>query len=558
MKASKRQGELRVPAPVKGVQVNHCMTPSCTNFGVAPLLNVPLGRPTPNSSKKIDQYRVVGSDGKQALYCKVCGSTARVKSNLGVYEELQRQLPAQQFAELAACQTANCQHQGLPATSNAEKYHRYGRTATGAMRYRCKACLATFSVRVTPMMRRHRKPEVTATIFRLLINKSPIRRICEVADVNAVVLYHRIAFIHQQCQQFVRAQEARLFGGISLPRLRIAVDTQEHVLNWASSDRRNTALSAVASAECTTGYILGMRLNHVPDLDVFDLDLDARSRGDYTLHPPFRRYAALRLPGEDDDPDDPLPPGSRLASKGVMVRIQYMLLAHMHFLARMVPGASDIHLYLDLDSGLRRACLTAFADRIRAGTAEAFMVRIAKGMKVDDRKLALAATDLKLRQAARREGLPRHEAAVKAMASQYASVRRNVAALGDRWVDHLIPHMGEPQKAVCYLTDRGAEDPEFVARAMLEASLHPLDRFFMQVRRRLSLLERPIHSASVNRTWHGYASYDPEVTAQVLAIFRVAYNYCFAGEDGRTPAMRFGLTNQVTTLEEILAFVPTP
>lgn len=75
-----------------------------------------------------------------------------------------------------------------------------------------------------------------------------------------------------------------------------------------------------------------------------------------------------------------------------------------------------------------------------------------------------------------------------------------------------------------------------------KASLHAIDCFFVQVRRRLSILERPISTSSrAGRTWYGYSAYNPETIVKILGIFRTFYNYCLAGQDGKTPAMRLGL-----------------
>ena len=68
----------------------------------------------------------------------------------------------------------------------------------------------------------------------------------------------------------------------------------------------------------------------------------------------------------------------------------------------------------------------------------------------------------------------------------------------------------------------------------------------MQVRRRLSLLERPIGTASkAGRTWYGYSAYRPENIVKVLDIFRVYYNYSLLGQDKQTPALRLGLAKGV-------------
>jgi hypothetical protein len=130
-----------------------------------------------------------------------------------------------------------------------------------------------------------------------------------------------------------------------------------------------------------------------------------------------------------------------------------------------------------------------------------------------------------------------------------------IGAWNDKWAMHPFPNSSEALKAVCYLTDYGDYDADHLARLYLKATLHPIDRFFQLVRRRLSLLERPIGTASkAGRTWYGYSAYQPENIEKVLAIFRVFYNYCLAGKDGKTPAMRLGLAKALIDPQEILYF----
>ena len=71
-----------------------------------------------------------------------------------------------------------------------------------------------------------------------------------------------------------------------------------------------------------------------------------------------------------------------------------------------------------------------------------------------------------------------------------------------------------------------------------KASLHAIDRFFIQVRRRLSLLERPVSSsASLGRRWFGYGPYKPE-----------------GGRNKQIPAMRLGLAKGKITVEDIVYY----
>jgi hypothetical protein len=88
---------------------------------------------------------------------------------------------------------------------------------------------------------------------------------------------------------------------------------------------------------------------------------------------------------------------------------------------------------------------------------------------------------------------------------------RNATTLtnwGDRWVKHAKPIASEPNKFICWLTGPTDEDLDHQARLLLKATLHPVDRFFMQTRRRISLAERPVISArKQRRVWNGYGAY---------------------------------------------------
>jgi hypothetical protein len=124
-------------------------------------------------------------------------------------------------------------------------------------------------------------------------------------------------------------------------------------------------------------------------------------------------------------------------------------------------------------------------------------------------------------------------------------------------MSHPFPNGGEPDKAVCYLTDYGDYAPEQLARLYQRASLHSIDRYFMLLRRRLNILERPIQTASAaRRAWYGYSAYNPEIPAKLHVIFRAYYNYMFVGKDKKTPAMRLGLATQKSSYDDIVNFVP--
>ena len=89
----------------------------------------------------------------------------------------------------------------------------------------------------------------------------------------------------------------------------------------------------------------------------------------------------------------------------------------------------------------------------------------------------------------------------------------------DKWFWYPAPFKNEPEKAVSWLTDTGDNSYAgfHLSKLMLRASLFGIDRFFMQVRRRISLLERSMSSSSaMGRRWYGYSPYNPEHAVKLL------------------------------------------
>jgi len=420
------------------------------------------------------------------------------------------------------------------------------------------------------------------------MNKTPFRRICEVANVQPYTLYAKINFLYQQCQAFAASRERMLMDGMPIRRVYVGVDRQDYMINWTNRrDKRNIILHAIGSADNKTGYVFGMHLNFDPLLDSRKIEQDAVAIGDYELPHPFRRYARLwlncdyieamkrkgkrktgrhngslaeeisdtyaeALSREDIEVFESLNGSTQLPHKGMQVHAEYTLYGHFFFLKKLFSGVEKVHFFLDQDSGIRAACLGGFQPEIQARKCDAFYVRINTKMTVPERQNALNDSRNEFRRIQNvHQELSETEVKLLLIKQRLASM----VAIGkwkDRWLTHPFPEMSEPEKAICYLTDYGDYDEDHLAWLYNKASTHAIKRFFMQVRRRLSLLERPIASASsAGRIWHGYSAYNPESIIKVLEIFRVFYNYTQKGEDSKTPAMRLGLAKGIVSLEKI-------
>jgi hypothetical protein len=413
-------------------------------------------------------------------------------------------------------------------------------------------------------------------------------------DISWSVLYGRLNFIHRQCLAFVSAKEAELKDK-QFNRLYVAVDRQDYTVNWTErKDKRNITLHAMASADNSTGYVFGIHPNFDYSIDKIEVEADAKEIGDNFKTVPFRKYARLWLDAdytsssnrvrydrkklstgtlkskievkyeeatkrEDVEVFDIKTDEEKLPNYGVQIHAEYTMIAHFHFLKTLCGNVDKWRFFLDQDSGIRGACLSAFKDEVKDKTTEAFYVSIEKQMTVDQKRKNKA--DAKRRFDLIKENNPTltdNEVKIELFKEEILAVQE-IGSWKDRWVKHPLPNMSESNKAMCWLTEHDEFDLTHKAWLYNKASLHGIDSFFQKVRRRICMLERPIGSASnAGRTYNGYGAYDPANVIKLLEIFRVVHNFIDTKKEEdksiTTPAMRLGLVNKVYDYKDILDF----
>lgn len=181
---------------------------------------------------------------KPALRCNHCGEFAPIESNWGIVEGLTRMQAYPQPPVQPSCRTQSCSSFGLSVSSYPQLYRKHGETAAGTMRFQCKVCRKNVSAALqTRPKARAKSFERDLDVFRSLINKLPIRRICRRDGVDAASVYESIDYIHRKALASAAEHERRL-PEMRFERLYLATDRQVYVVNWSSrKDRTNAALA---------------------------------------------------------------------------------------------------------------------------------------------------------------------------------------------------------------------------------------------------------------------------------------------------------------------------
>ncbi|HOY34588.1 MAG TPA: hypothetical protein PLG32_05570 [Piscinibacter sp.] len=531
-----------------------------------------------------------------------------MQSNLAIAEELMR---ISEYLEprVPVCPNEGCELYRKTFPEQSVRHTRFGVNAHGTPRFRCGACRKVFAFggRST---KRQQKTHRNIDIFEHLMNSMPLRRIIKVLDISPAILYDRIDFLHEQCQLFAGERERGLLDRDDLGKRYISTDRQKLIVNWSDREsRKNTVLLSIASSDQTTGYLYAANVNFDGEMDSEEVQKEMMRFGDQRLAKPFRRFARVWLPQDWDDAavraaaerqtnrrakgdssgspdkllaavegtydaalerediesgDDPSPT-TRTPAKGMLLHEQVVMTAHIQFVTRLLRRAEKLRFFVDQESGIRAAILVSVPTRVLDRTADAFYVKVLKEFTVDQKKGFVGAAKRRLRKVMKDAGVDEDEASLL-MALDELKSPTLIGKWGDPWFRHPVADMREPQKMVSWLTDIDPPETEpdkrvdqlrHYARLHLKASLTGVDRFFMQVRRALTLAERGVVSASADRRmWYGKNAYNPAVLVKLVEIFRTYFNYCEVGEDGKTPAMRLGLAKGPVSAEDIVYYQP--
>lgn len=262
-----------------------------------------------------------------------------------------------------------------------------------------------------------------------------------------------------------------------------------------------------------------------------------------------------------DDASELFDTNNQLPSRGVLIHNEYTMIAHFFFLKAVLRGADKTRFYMDLDSGMKAAYVSAFREEIAEGRSDGFSVRATKDTTNDERERKVREFKKRISQIS---GVPVSQLTYQIKRDAIndliiGSMNNPIVFSGkeEEWIEHPEATMPEPEKMVSAITHIQRYDEMHQANLYRKATLAPVDRFFMRIRRLSTFFERPFSSGTnQKRIWNGYSAYNPTMYQMIGEIFRVYYNYCTDDRKERpvTPEMKLGLAEGPVDIEKILYF----
>ena len=115
----------------------------------------------------------------------------------------------------------------------------------------------------------------------------------------------------------------------------------------------------------------------------------------------------------------------------------------------------------------------------------------------------------------------------------------------------------EGYRKVNCLTDVTDLSIDELSNLIIGVNSRVINNYFQKIRRRISILERPLVTARGDGRSYIYTNYNPKYAQYILTIFRTMYNFCWTTEfRGKvsTPAMKLGLTDKAFNIKDIIYF----
>ncbi|WP_353049933.1 insertion element protein [Bacillus sp. ISL-35] len=473
-------------------------------------------------------------------------------------------------------------------------FYKQGKSSTGSQQWQCKTCKKKTSLRPNSkqsVIYKQKRSEINLMFTKLLINKNPINRTCEILEISKGTYYEKLEFVYRKCLEFLERHETKPLLNKQFKEMWVNTDKMTYYLNnvrkkgMSKSKYRDLEDSVfpthvVVSADVFSRYVFRSDVSYDWDIKLEEINKDTiQYKCDHLAiyarkNARFSKHSYYPQPPSDNDTQTKTEYKTELSkienrakyTDGLHVNSTYTTVAH-HWLIKELVNASEWRFVTDEDSSLITAIFRVFAKEIRLSDAHHFLCHTDKtksrpqcqrehfeavsellewgefnGYKTNSPKeLAL----LKLEQLLRTHYFHKE---VKTSAGSHLEY-------ADNPIEHPLATIDRGYRSVDCTTNISSLEARDVANLVLNVNDNAANAFIQLIRRRLSILERPLSTARGDVKSYIYANFNPKYAQMAITILRTYYNFCLPFESGKTkktPAQRLGIADKVFELKDIL------
>ena len=585
------------------IQYNHCTNPFCESFGL------PQQRFTTIKNKPY-RYKLQGSknQGTKSIHCNPIPITTKIPktslgcrtftvSNWSVAEEIKRLVELQTVEEVQpeyVFHREGCPNEPLTPFEQPKSFYKRGKSTGNSQKYQCKEYKKMTNVLPTKRESttyHQKRNDILPQFAKLLLSKTPVKRTCEFLGIGSKTYYTKLEWLYRCCLEFLDKYETKGFQNKSFDKMWINTDKMQYYLNNVrkkgkggkyESDIEDKLLQThiVISAEVKSRYVFRSDIAYDWNVTLDEVQEDTLWYRDDHVDSFCRKNDRLRFsfypqePTKSDEQDYSAYAEELMKVKvrenfidGLHVKSHYTTMAHFWLIKQMVQ-AKEWRFVTDEDQSLMNSIYRVFSNDFRLYDAHLFVNKIDK---TKTRKQSYEEYK-EARRMLRDWGVSRgiHTSSLYNLALSYLTEELNTHHFCEEktlpekramvWlnnpIEHPLPPIDKGNVTVDCRTDVSIFEPNELARMILTVNDHATNSFIQQIRRRVSILERPLVTARGEGKSYIYANFNPKYAQYAITILRTFYNFCYAYKGGdkkeMTPAQRIGLTDKVFDLKDII------
>lgn len=584
------------------IQYNFCTDPFCKWFG----RNQERFEKVPN---KPSRYRLSGSEKykSKSIICNPdpiqpdVGMVSKVSSfpysNWSIAEEISRLVRIETVQDIEpdyVFHKEGCINNGLTPFDHKKEFYKQGKSTSNSQRWQCKRCKKITNVlpsRKQSTTYHQQRNDILPTFAKLLLNKVPISRSCEILEIGVGTYYHKLEWLYRRCLEFLDRYETEPFKDKHFREIWLNTDKMHYLLNnvrkkgqggnkFRGMEDLNLQTYIVVTSEVFSRYAFRSDVAYDWDITFEELALDTIRYKDDRLNEFSKKNARLEIslfPQEPSKKDNDLNAQythdiNKIKHRsqyvdGLHVNATYTNIAH-YWLIKQLVKANEWRMISDNDSSIKTAFYRVFAEEIKRYDAHHFLSLVDREksrkqclQEFEDAKQDLlewgfqSGYDTKnLRKLAKyylTELFTRYT-----FHEEVSEGKRTFNKYANNPVEHPLASRDKGLHLVDCTTDLSSYESEDIAKMILEVNDNATNAFIQQMRRRLSILERPLMTARGEGKSYIYANFNPKYAQYALTILRTYFNFClpFKSADGRklTPAQRLGITDKVFDIKDII------
>ncbi|WP_223639309.1 insertion element protein [Planococcus sp. 4-30] len=435
----------------------------------------------------------------------------------------------------------------------------------------------------------------------MIIHHIPVTSTCKVLKIGRSTYYEKLEWLYRCCLEFLETRE-KAFEKKVFPRMWINTDMMMYVLNnvrkkgqkikFKRGNEKQLPTQVVISTYMNSRYVFRADVAYDRDITFDQIELDTqiykddhltdelRKNGKFTQH---THYPQLPTPNDNQATADFSREMVELTKRkeyvdGLHVSHTYTAMAQMFLIKQMVK-TPKWRFVSDDDKILKATIRRIFAEEMKNGQAHYLVNNFDKTLSREDAFKEFIDSAKYLQEWAELNGHQNESAyqqAVEYLREKLISHKfyeSKVAPNGQIYnvhkpnkIEHPIAMADRGSRYINVLTDTSNLSEEHLAKLIVKANDNSVNTFLQEIRRSISILERPLVTSRGDGKSYIYSNLNPKYAQMSITNLRTYYNFCKTYQVGKvkrdsdgkiiknekTPAQRLGISDRVYTWEDII------